>query len=97
MDKPYDPNLRPSEKEKVQNRCYMLEDIDDYVKEIIQNCDDESDLIALGSLLQIHSKNILTACMDKKDWKHIIKKFADDVEKERDHGSLLKKYGRKFY
>lgn len=97
MEKPYDPNLNLTESQRIQNRYYMLEDIDDYLKEIVQHCDDEADLIALGSLLQIHSKNILTACMDKKDWRHIIKKFLDDVEKEIDRGSILKKYHGKYY
>ncbi len=69
-----------------------MEDVDSYIKETIQYCDDEEELIALGSVLQIISKNILTSVMDKKEWKSAIGSFIDDVEKEKDFGSIRKQY-----
>lgn len=70
----------------------LMEDVDDYIKETIQYCDDEEELIALGSVLQIISKNILTTVMDRTEWKQAISAFLSDVEQERDMGSIHKKY-----
>lgn len=70
----------------------LMEDVDDYIRETIQYCDDEEELIALGSVLQIISKNILTTVMDKGEWRHAISTFLKDVEQECDIGSIHKKY-----
>ncbi len=70
----------------------LMEDVDSYIKETILYCDDEEELIALGSVLQIISKNILTSVMDKREWKDAIGAFINDVEKEKDFGSIRKQY-----
>ena len=97
MEMPFNPDRKLTYAERMEHRYSMMEELDEYLKEMVLYCDDEEDLIAMGSMLQIHSKNILTSCMNKKDWKHIIQNFAADVEKERDHGSMLRKYRGKFY
>lgn len=87
-----DPNKRLTFSERQQKRMSLMEDVDDYIKETIQYCDDEEELIALGSVLQIISKNILTTVMDRTEWKQAISAFLSDVEQERDMGSIHKKY-----
>ncbi len=88
----YDPQRRLTFSERQQKRMSLMEDVDSYIKETIQYCDDEEELIALGSVLQIISKNILTSVMDKREWKDAIGAFIDDVEKEKDFGSIRKQY-----
>lgn len=70
-----------------------MQDLDSYIKETILYCDDEEELIAVGAVLQIMSKNILTTVIDKSEWKSAIFNFAENVEDEIDFGSLRKKYG----
>jgi hypothetical protein len=89
IEHPYDPQRRLTGRERKQKRVSLMEDVDDYIKEIVMYCDDEEDLIALGSLLQVLSKNILTSVMDKGDWRHIINKFLRDVEKQQDAAATL--------
>jgi len=89
IEHPYDPQRRLTSRERQEKRVSLMEDVDDYIKEIVMYCDDEEDLIALGSLLQVLSKNILTTVMDKGDWRHIIGKFLRDVEKQQDAASTL--------
>jgi hypothetical protein len=72
-------HLRLSKTEVLQKRFHMLHDIDDYVTEMIQYCDDEQDLIALGSVLIVMSKNILTSVVGKKAWAESIKQYTVDV------------------
>lgn len=89
IEHPYDPHRRLNGRERQEKRVSLMEDVDDYIKEIVMYCDDEEDLIALGSLLQVLSKNILTTVMDRGDWRHIINKFAKDVEQQQDVGSTM--------
>lgn len=89
IEHPYDPQRRLTSRERQQKRVSLMEDVDDYIKEIVMYCDDEEDLIALGSLLQVLSKNVLTSVMDKGDWRHIINKFAKDVEHQQDSESAM--------
>jgi hypothetical protein len=87
-----DPNLRLTYEERARKRISLVEEVDEYIRETILYCDDEEELIALGSVLQILSKNILTTVMDKKDWKHVIVKYVRDVEQETDLGSVRRQY-----
>lgn len=87
-----DPSKRLTFSERQQKRMSLMQDVDDYIKETIQYCDDEEELIALGSVLQIISKNILTTVMDRTEWRQAISAFLKDVEQERDVGSIHKKY-----
>jgi len=89
IEHPYDPQRRLTQRERQEKRVSLMEDVDDYIKEIVMYCDDEEDLIALGSLLQVLSKNVLTSVMDKGDWRHIINKFTKDVEHQQDTESAL--------
>ena len=87
-----DPKMRLNFQERQQKRMALMEDVSDYIKETILYCDDEEELIALGSVLQILSKDILTTVMPRNDWKHAITTFATDVEQEKDAGSVYKQY-----
>lgn len=87
-----DPTMRLNFQERQQKRMALMEDVSDYIKETILYCDDEEEMIALGSVLQILSKDILTAVMPKDDWKNAITTFATDVEKETDYASIRKQY-----
>lgn len=87
-----DPSLKLNFQERQQKRMALMSDVSDYIKETILYCDDEEELIALGSVLQILSKDILTTVMPKNDWKHAITTFATDVEQETDPGSVYKQY-----
>lgn len=80
MEKAYDPTKKLTSKQRATIRGARVEDVNDFIEEMICYCDDEEDLIALGALLQVVSKNILTAVMDKKDWKYIISRFLNDVD-----------------
>jgi hypothetical protein len=81
-----------TQQERANKRIHLLEEVDNYIKETILYCDDEQELIALGSVLQILSKNILTSVMNKTEWKDVIIKYIKDVEKESDLESINKKY-----
>ena len=87
-----DPGKRLTFSERQQKRMSLMQDVDDYIKETIQYCDDEEELIALGSVLQIISKNILTSVMDRTEWRQAISAYISDVEKEKDFGSIRQKY-----
>ena len=87
-----DPKLRLNFQERQQKRMALMSDVSDYIKETILYCDDEEEMIALGSVLQILSKDILTTVMAKDDWKNAITDFASDVEKETDYASIRKQY-----
>lgn len=86
------PSLKLSLQERQMKRISLLNDVNDYIKETILFCDDEPELIALGSVLQILSKDILTAVMPSRDWKDAITSFVNDVEKEKDYDSIRKLY-----
>lgn len=92
IEKPYDPKRRLTFEERKRKRTSLMQEVDDYIQEMILYCDDEEDLIAMGSLLQICSKNILTTVMDRKDWKSAINTYIDAVEKETDYGSVRRMY-----
>ena len=89
IENPYDPQRRLTTKERKEKRVSLMEDVDEYIQEIVMYCDDEEDLIALGSLLQVLSKNVLTSVMDKGDWRHVIDKFTRDVEKHQNAASAM--------
>lgn len=89
IENPYDPQRRLTTRERKEKRVSLMEDVDDYIQEIIMYCDDEEDLIALGSLLQVLSKNVLTSVMDKGDWRHTIDKFTRDVERQQTPSDTL--------
>ena len=97
FDTPKDPRKRLTYTERMEKRRAMMEEVDEYIQDMIQYCDDEEDLIALGSILQICSKNILTSCIDKEEWKAVINNFAKDVEQEQDLGSTVNRYRGFFY
>lgn len=92
IEQPYDPNRRLTYEERARKRISLVEEVDEYIRETILYCDDEEELIALGSVLQILSKNILTTVMNKDDWKQIIVKYVKDVEQEKDLGSIRRQY-----
>ena len=89
IENPYDPQRRLTTRERKEKRVSLMEDVDEYIQEIVMYCDDEEDLIALGSLLQVLSKNVLTSVMDKGDWRHVIDKFTKDVEKHQNAASAM--------
>jgi flagellar biosynthesis/type III secretory pathway ATPase len=60
----------------------IIEQIDEFLKEMILYCEDEEDLISMGALLQIQSKYILTAVMQREDWSKIINEYVKDSVNE---------------
>lgn len=63
-------------------RMEIIEQIDEFLKEMILYCEDEEDLISMGALLQIQSKYILTAVMQREDWSKIINEYVKDSVNE---------------
>jgi len=87
MDDENKPDLsyfRLTPKEVLEKRFGMLHDVDDYISEMIQYCDDKQDLIALGSVLLVMSKNILTSVVDKESWADSVNQYTIDVMDEPD-------------
>lgn len=88
----HDPRKRLTFRERDEKRKALMQEVDAYIKETILYCDDELELIALGAMLQIMSKNILTSTIDRRTWKSVISKFAEDVDNEVDFASIRKMY-----
>jgi hypothetical protein len=86
------PERKLTSKEILENRFCMIHEIDDYIQETIQLCDSPEDLIALGSVLQVMSKNILTSVLQKREWAESITQYTLDVIEEPD--VPRKKWGR---
>lgn len=78
------PERKLTSKEILENRFCMVHEIDDYIQETIQLCDSQEDLIALGSVLQVMSKNILTSVLNKREWAESITQYTLDVVDEPD-------------
>lgn len=84
MEKAYDHSKRLTQKERAARRVVRVEDVNDFLVEMIQYCDDEEDIIAIGALLQVVSKNMLTSVMNSKDWKYIISRYLSDVDNQQE-------------
>jgi hypothetical protein len=77
---PSRPHRNLTVSEKREKLHVMIEEIDDFICESIQYCDDPQDLIAIGSMLQVISKNILTSALgDKQKWAVSITQYALDT------------------
>ena len=77
---PFRQHRRLTVSEKRQKLISMVNEIDEFICESIQHCDDPEDLIAIGSLLQVMSKNILTTAMaDKRKWAESVTQYALDT------------------
>lgn len=79
MEKAYDPSLKLSKKQEKEKRREIMSDVDKFVSELVLWCDSEEDLLSLGSILLITSKNVMTSVMDINDWKLATMKYIQGV------------------
>lgn len=84
MDKPYDVRLNLSESEKKDLRHELMQEVDDFVAEMILWCDDKEDLLALGSMLLVSAKNCMTTAMDLDAWKKATTEYVKRVGTDND-------------
>lgn len=84
MDKPYDVRLNLSESEKQELRSELMNEVDQFVAEMILWCDDKEDLLALGSILLVSAKNVMTTAMDLDDWKKATTEYIRRVGTDND-------------
>lgn len=91
MDKAFRPEKRLTPAEKAASRLDLMREVDEFVNECIMYCDDRQDMIALGCVLQIISKNILTGATDKKIWSNSVKDYIQEIMDEPDYGDLMRR------
>lgn len=84
MDKPYDVRLNLSKSEKQELRSELMNEVDQFVAEMILWCDDKEDLLALGSILLVSAKNVMTTAMDLDDWKKATTEYIRRVGTDND-------------
>lgn len=80
MEKSYDPSLKLTEEEERQKRKEIMSDVDLFVSEMVQWCDSTEDLLSLGSILLVTSKNVMTAAMDLDAWKIATMKYIQSTK-----------------
>jgi hypothetical protein len=84
MDKPYDVRLNLSASEKKDMRAELMQEVDDFVAEMVLWCDDKEDLLSLGSILLVSAKNCMTSAMELDDWKKATTEYVKRVGTEND-------------
>lgn len=85
MDKnKYDPPLSRSKQEAEDDRQLLMEGVDEFVNEMVMWCDDEEDLLALGSILFVSAKNVMTTAMNLDAWKRAAIEYIKSVGTEND-------------
>lgn len=80
----YDPPYRRSEADALVDRQVIMESVDEFVTEMIMWCDNEEDLLALGSILLVSAKNVMTTAMDLDKWKKSVTEYVRRVGTEND-------------
>lgn len=80
----YDPPYRRSEADALVDRQVIMESVDEFVTEMIMWCDNEEDLLALGSILLVSAKNVMTTAMDLDKWKKSVTEYVKRVGTEND-------------
>ena len=84
MDKPYDTRLNLSEEEKRELRTELMQEVDEFVSEMVLWCDDKEDLLSLGSMLLVSAKNVMTTAMDLDKWKTATTEYVKRVGTDND-------------
>lgn len=85
MDKSkYDPPISRSKQEASDDRQLLMEGVDEFVNEMVMWCDDKEDLLALGSILLVSAKNVMTTAMDLDNWKKTVTEYIKRVGTDND-------------
>lgn len=80
----HDPPYRRSQQEASDDRQLLMEGVDEFVSEMVMWCDDKEDLLALGSILLVSAKNVMTTAMDVDDWKRSVTEYIRRVGTDND-------------
>ncbi len=80
----FDPPYRRSQKEAADDRQLLMEGVDEFVNEMVMWCDDKEDLLALGSILLVSAKNVMTTAMDLDNWKKTVTEYIKRVGTDND-------------
>ena len=80
----YDPPYRRSPQEAADDRQLLMEGVDEFVSEMVMWCDDKEDLLALGSILLVSAKNVMTTAMDLNNWKKTVTEYIKRVGTDND-------------
>lgn len=80
----HDPPYRRSEEDALVDRQIIMESVDEFVSEMVMWCDNEEDLLALGSILLVSAKNVMTTAMDLDNWKKSVTEYVRRVGTDND-------------
>jgi len=80
----YDPPYRRTQQEAADDRQLLMEGVDEFVNEMVMWCDDKEDLLALGSILLVSAKNVMTTAMDLDNWKKTVTEYIKRVGTDND-------------
>lgn len=80
----YDPPYRRTQQEASDDRQLLMEGVDEFVSEMVMWCDDKEDLLALGSILLVSAKNVMTTAMDLDNWKKSVTEYIKRVGTDND-------------
>lgn len=80
----HDPPYRRSEEDSLVDKQVIMESVDEFVAEMVMWCDDKEDLLALGSILLVSAKNVMTTAMDLDNWKKTVTEYIRRVGTEND-------------
>ena len=80
----FDPPYRRSQQEAADDRQLLMEGVDEFVSEMVMWCDDKEDLLALGSILLVSAKNVMTTAMDLNNWKKTVTEYIKRVGTDND-------------
>lgn len=80
----HDPPYKRSKEDALVDKQIIMESVDEFVSEMVMWCDDEEDLLSLGSILLVSAKNVMTTAMDLDNWKKTVIEYIKLVGTEND-------------
>jgi hypothetical protein len=80
----HDPPYKRSKEDSLVDKQIIMESVDEFVSEMVMWCDDEEDLLSLGSILLVSAKNVMTTAMDLDNWKKTVIEYIKLVGTEND-------------
>jgi hypothetical protein len=80
----HDPPYKRSKEDSLVDKQIIMESVDEFVSEMVMWCDDEDDLLSLGSILLVSAKNVMTTAMDLDNWKKTVIEYIKLVGTEND-------------
>lgn len=80
----HDPPYKRSKEDSIVDKQIIMESVDEFVSEMVMWCDDEDDLLSLGSILLVSAKNVMTTAMDLDNWKKTVIEYIKLVGTEND-------------